>query len=112
VYFDYLVNILVAELDGNQPVVFTTSIPALPLNAMQKRLNSKTNSIVSTNALFMDRFRGMHDCLLPITAWLGSIFDSIRKFGEHANRVRAMDVRNVLLLVPLLLHNLLEEEFV
>ena len=54
----------------------------------------------------------MHDCLVPITAWLGNIFDSIRKTGSQARRVtvRAVDMRNVLLLLPFLLHNLLEEE--
>jgi hypothetical protein len=52
----------------------------------------------------------MHDCLVPITAWLGNIFDSISKTGKQAHRVHAMDVRNVLLLLPFSLHNLLEEE--
>ncbi len=58
----------------------------------------------------MDRYRGMHDCLVPFTAWLGNIFESIRKTGTQAHRVRAVDMRNVLLLLPFLLHNLLEEE--
>ena len=52
----------------------------------------------------------MLDCLVPITVWLGNIYDSIRKTGKQAHRVRVMDMRNVLLLLPFLLHNLLEEE--
>ena len=52
----------------------------------------------------------MHDCLVPVTAWLGNIFDSIRKTGKHPCRVRAVDMRNILLMLPFLLHNLLEEE--
>jgi hypothetical protein len=60
--------------------------------------------------LFMDGFLGIHDCLVPITGWLGNIFESIRKTGKQAHRVCAMDMRNVLLLLLLLLHNLLEEE--
>ncbi len=52
----------------------------------------------------------MHDCLVPISAWLGNIFDSTRKTGAQAHRVCAVDMRNVLLLLPFLLHNLLEEE--
>jgi hypothetical protein len=54
----------------------------------------------------LDRFRRMHDCLVPFTGWLGNIFDSIRK---TAHRVRAVDMRNVLLLLPFVLHNHLEE---
>ena len=38
------------------------------------------------------------------------IFDSIRKTGKHPCRVRAVDMRNILLMLPFLLHNLLEEE--
>ena len=52
----------------------------------------------------------MHDCLVPVTAWLGNIFDSIRKTGKIPCRVRAVDMRNILLMLPFLLHNLLEEE--
>ncbi len=58
----------------------------------------------------MDGFLGIHDCLVPITAWLGNILESIRKTGKQAHRVCAMDMRNVLLLLLFLLHNLLEEE--
>ncbi len=52
----------------------------------------------------------MHDCLVPITAWIGHVFDSIRKSSKVPGKVRAVDMRNLLLLLPFLLHNLLEEE--
>jgi len=52
----------------------------------------------------------MHDCLVPITAWIGNIFESIRRNDKVPGRVRAVDMRNLLLLLPFLLHNLLEEE--
>ena len=55
-------------------------------------------------------FRGMHDCLVPLTAWLGTIFESIRKTSKISGRVRAVDMRNILLVLPFLLHNLLQEE--
>jgi hypothetical protein len=52
----------------------------------------------------------MHDCLVPITAWIGCVFDSIRRTDKIPGKVRAVDMRNLLLLLPFLLHNLLEEE--
>jgi hypothetical protein len=52
----------------------------------------------------------MHDCLVPITAWIGNIFDSIRRTDKVPCKVRAVDMRNILLVLPFLLHNLLEEE--
>ena len=52
----------------------------------------------------------MHDCLVPITAWIGNVFDSIRRTDKIPCRVRAVDMRNLLLLLPFLLHNLFEEE--
>ena len=52
----------------------------------------------------------MHDCLVPVTAWLGNLFESLRKTGKIPGKVRAMDMRHILLLLPFLLHNLLQEE--
>jgi hypothetical protein len=52
----------------------------------------------------------MHDCLVPMTAWLGNILNSIRKTGAQAHRICAVDMRNALLLLPFLLHYLLEED--
>ena len=55
-------------------------------------------------------FRGMHDCLVPVTPYLAIIFDIIRKTGAIPGNVRAVDMRHILLLLPFLLHHLLEEE--
>ena len=55
-------------------------------------------------------FRGMHNCLVPITSWIGNVFDSIRRTDKIPCRVRAKDMRNLLLVLPFLLHNLLLEE--
>ncbi len=55
-------------------------------------------------------FLRMHYCLVPVTLYLVIIFDSIRKSGILPGNVRAVDMQNILLLLPLLLHNLLEEE--
>jgi hypothetical protein len=46
------------------------------------------------------------------TAWIGNAFDSIRRTKTTPGRpgVRAVDKRNLLLLLPFLLHTLLEEE--
>jgi hypothetical protein len=55
-------------------------------------------------------FLGMHDCLVPITSWIGNVFDSIRRTDKIPCRVRAKDMRNLPLVLPFLLHNLLLEE--
>jgi hypothetical protein len=52
----------------------------------------------------------MHDCVVPLTAWIGTIFEGLRKESKIPARVRAVDMRNILLVLPFLLHNLLEEE--
>ena len=52
----------------------------------------------------------MHDCLVPVTPYLAVIFDSIRKSSAIPGNVRAVDMRHILLLLPFLLHNLLEDE--
>ena len=52
----------------------------------------------------------MHDCLVPVTPYLAIIFDSIRKSSAIPGNVRAVDMRHILLLLPFLLHNLLEDE--
>ena len=68
------------------------------------------NIVSKLSKLCVNSFRGMHDCLVPITAWIGNVFESIRKTKKNPCRVRAVDMRNLLLLLPFLLHNLLEEE--
>ena len=50
----------------------------------------------------------MHECLVPTTALIGNVLDSIRRTNKIPSRVRAVDIRNLLLLF--LLHTLLEEE--
>ncbi len=42
----------------------------------------------------------MHDCLVPITAWIGNVFDSIRRTERIPAKVLAVDMRNLLLLLP------------
>ena len=68
------------------------------------------NIVSKLSKLCVNSFRGMHDCLVPITAWIGNVFESIRKTKKIPCRVRAVDMRNLLLLLPFLLHNLLQEE--
>ena len=55
-------------------------------------------------------FRGMPDCLVPITSWIGNVVDSIRRTDKIPGIVPAKDMRNLLLLLPFLLHNLFEEK--
>ena len=58
----------------------------------------------------MCSFRGMHDCLVPVTPYPAIIFDSTRKSGVIPGVIRAVDMQNMLLMLPFLLHNLLEQE--
>ncbi len=41
----------------------------------------------------------MHDCLVPVTPYLAIIFDSIRKSGVIPGNKRAVDMRNMLLML-------------
>ena len=54
-------------------------------------------------------FRGIHDCLVPVTPYLGGIFKHLRSKGKLPPRVRAMDMRHVLILLPFLLEGLLTD---
>ena len=56
------------------------------------------------------RFKGIHDCLVPVTPYLAGIFKHLRSTGKLPPRVRAMDMRHVLLILPFLLQGLLTEE--
>jgi len=60
--------------------------------------------------LMMYRFRGMHDCLVPVTPYLASIFQHLRNKGKLPPRIRAVDMRHILLLLPFLLDRLLTDE--
>jgi hypothetical protein len=52
----------------------------------------------------------MHDCLVPLTIWCGGVFKYIRDNGKPPPRVRAADMRHILLVLPFLLHDLLRPE--
>jgi hypothetical protein len=52
----------------------------------------------------------MHDCLVPVTKWCAGMFKYIRDNGKPPPRVRAADMRHVLLVLPFLLHDLLRPE--
>lgn len=55
-------------------------------------------------------FRGIHDCLVPVTPYLGGIFKHLRSQGRLPPRIRAMDMRHILLILPFLLEGLLTDE--
>jgi len=55
-------------------------------------------------------FKGIHDCLVPVTPYLGGIFTHLRSKGKLPPRVRAMDMRHILILLPFLLEGLLTDE--
>jgi hypothetical protein len=55
-------------------------------------------------------FRGIHDCLVPVTPYLGGIFQNLRSYGKLPPRVRAMDMRHILIILPFLLEGLLTDE--
>ena len=55
-------------------------------------------------------FRGVHDCLVPITPYLATIFEHLREKYSAPSRVRAADIRNILLVLPFILHDLMAEE--
>ena len=55
-------------------------------------------------------FRGIHDTLVPITQYLAELFESLRVDGVRPPRIRASDMRHVLLVLPFLLHDLLKDE--
>lgn len=52
----------------------------------------------------------MHVCLVPLTPYLAGIFRYLKKKGKIPPRVRAMDMRHILLVMPFLLEGLLTEE--
>jgi hypothetical protein len=55
-------------------------------------------------------FRGIHDCLVPVTPYLGGIFKNLRSKGKLPPKVRAMDMRHILIILPFLLEELLTDE--
>ncbi len=59
--------------------------------------------------IFSFRLRGKHDVLVPVTPYLASIFQHLRKNKRLPPRVRAVDMRHILLLLPFLMDGLLED---
>jgi hypothetical protein len=53
-------------------------------------------------------FKGIqfHDFLIPVTTYLAGAFKDFQSKGKLPARVRAMDMRHVLLILPFLLHGL------
>lgn len=65
---------------------------------------SKISQIVSF------RLSGRHECLVPVTPWCAGVFEYILDHGKPPNRVRASDMRHILLVLPFLLHDLVRPE--
>jgi hypothetical protein len=59
--------------------------------------------------IFVFRLRGKNDVLVPVTPYLAGIFQHLRKNKKLPPRVRAVDMRHILLLLPFLLDGLLED---
>ena len=57
-----------------------------------------------------DSFRGKHDCLVPVTPYLAGVFTYLRLNRKLPPRVRAIDMRHILILLPFLLDGLLADE--
>jgi hypothetical protein len=58
----------------------------------------------------MFRLSGIYDSLLPLTKWCGGVFNSIRDTGKPPSKMRAADMRHMLLVLPFLLPDLLRPE--
>jgi hypothetical protein len=55
-------------------------------------------------------FRGIHDCQVTVTPFLGGIFKHLRSKGTLPPRVRAMYVCHVLIVLPFVVEGLLTDE--
>lgn len=65
---------------------------------------SKISQIVSF------RLSGRHECLVPVTPWCAGVFEHILDNSKPPCRVRASDMRHILLVLPFLLHDLVRPE--
>jgi len=65
---------------------------------------SKISQIVSF------RLSGRHECLVPVTPWCAGVFEHILDNSKPPCKVRASDMRHILLVLPFLLHDLLRPE--
>ncbi len=59
--------------------------------------------------IFSFRLRGKHDVLVSVTPYLASIFQHLQKNKRLPPRVRVVDMRHILLLLPFLMDRLLED---
>ena len=59
--------------------------------------------------IYLDSLRGKHDCLVPITPYLAGVFQYLRRNKKIPPRVRAIDMRHILLILPFLLDGLLAD---
>ena len=57
-----------------------------------------------------DSFRGKHTCLEPVKSYLAGVFNYLRLNKKIPPRVRAIDMRHILLLLPFLFDGLLADE--
>ncbi len=55
-------------------------------------------------------FRWKHDCVVPVTPYLAGVFNYLRLHIKIPPKVRAIDMRHILLLLPLFLDGLLADE--
>ena len=60
-------------------------------------------------AYTLHSFRGKHDCLVPVTHYLTGVFQYLRRNKKLPNRVRAIDMWHILLLLPFLLDGLMAD---
>ena len=65
---------------------------------------SKISQIVSF------RLSGRHECLVPVTPWCAGVFEYLMDNGKPPSKVRASDIRHILLVLPFLLHDLVRPE--
>jgi len=65
---------------------------------------SKISQIVSF------RLSGRHECLVPVTPWCAGVFEYLLDNRKPPSKVRASDLRHILLVLPFLLHDLVRPE--
>ena len=56
------------------------------------------------------RLSGRHECLVPVTPWCAGVFEYLLENGKPPSRVRASDMRHILLVLPFLLPDLVGPE--
>lgn len=56
------------------------------------------------------RLFGRHECIVPLTPWCAGLFEYLVENSKPPSKVRAQDMRHILLVLPFLLHDLVREE--